>query len=242
MSKGKQAVKKSPKLSTERLAKLRQLSKKIGYEYQDISYLQLALSHRSMGAKNNERLEFLGDSLVNFMIADDLFHQFGNLAEGDMSRIRAHLVKGDTLAIIGREYNLSDYLVLGPGELKSGGFRRDSIIADAVEAIIASVYEDGGLMACRDLVSRFYKERLQKLDPKKVGKDPKTRLQEFLQSHNEELPEYSIISVNGAAHAQEFTVSCYVGKLNSKFEAVASNRRKAEQKAAEIALEALGEL
>ncbi len=234
--------KQPAKLSTERKAKLERLAKTLGYQYQDIAYLQHALTHRSMGANNNERLEFLGDSLVNFMIADALYHQFSKLPEGDMSRIRAHLVKGDTLAVIGREYGISDYLVLGPGELKSGGFRRDSIIADAIEAIIASVYEDGGLDACRELVGRFYAKRLAELDPKKVGKDAKTRLQEYLQSQNEELPEYTIISVNGAAHAQEFTVSCYVNKLNSKFEAVASSRRKAEQKAAEIALEALGQL
>lgn len=236
------AAKKPFKMTQERQNQLLKLAKTLGYEYQDINFLQHALTHRSMGATNNERLEFLGDSLVNFMIADALFHQFNKLPEGDMSRVRAHLVKGDTLAIIGREYNISDYLVLGPGELKSGGYRRDSIIADAVEAIIASVYEDGGLDACRDLVSRFYEKRLAELDPKKVGKDPKTRLQEYLQSQNEQLPEYSIISVNGAAHAQEFTVSCFVGKLNSKFEAVASSRRKAEQKAAETALEALGEM
>ncbi len=229
-------------LNSDRISKLQRLSKKLGYEYQDLALLQHALTHRSMGSINNERLEFLGDSLVNFMVADVLFHQFSNLPEGDMSRVRAHLVKGDTLAVIGREYDLSDYLVLGPGELKSGGYRRDSIIADAVEAIIASVYEDGGLEACRALVMRLYEKRLHDLDPKKVGKDPKTRLQEFLQSRNEQLPEYSIISVNGAAHAQEFTVSCYVNKLNSKFEAVDSSRRKAEQKAAEIALEALGQV
>jgi len=235
-------AKQPQKLSIERKAKLEQLSKRLGYKYNDLAVLQHALTHRSMGAINNERLEFLGDSLVNFMIADALFHQFDRLPEGDMSRVRAHLVKGDTLAVIGREYQLSDYLVLGPGELKSGGFRRDSIIADAVEAIIASVYEDGGLDACRQLVTRFYRKRLAELDPKKVGKDPKTRLQEYLQSQNADLPEYSIISVNGAAHDQEFTVSCYVGKLNSKFEAIATNRRKAEQKAAEIALEALGQL
>lgn len=234
--------KKQAKITKERQAKLEKLAAKLGYQYNDISFLQHALTHRSMGAKNNERLEFLGDSLVNFMIADALFHQFEKLPEGDMSRVRAHLVKGDTLAIIGREYELSDYLVLGPGELKSGGFRRDSIIADAVEAIIASVYEDGGLDACRELVTRFYSKRLAELDPKKVGKDPKTRLQEYLQSQNEQLPEYSIISVNGAAHAQEFTVSCFVNKLNRKFEAVASSRRKAEQKAAETALQALGQL
>ncbi|MCF6253319.1 MAG: ribonuclease III [Thiomicrorhabdus sp.] len=236
------AGKKTAKLSVERLAKLGQLSQKLGYSYQDIRLLQHALTHRSMGAKNNERLEFLGDSLVNFMIADVLFHQFNNLAEGDMSRVRAHLVKGDTLAVIGREYHLSDYLVLGPGELKSGGFRRDSIIADAVEAIIASVYEDGGLDECRALVLRLYNKRLEVLDPKSIGKDPKTRLQEWLQSRNQPLPEYSIITVNGAAHAQEFTISCFVEKLNTKFEASASNRRKAEQKAAESELKALGEV
>lgn len=233
---------RSTLLSTERQAKLQQLSKKLGYEFNDITALQRALTHRSMGATNNERLEFLGDSLVNFIIADVLFHQFTKLPEGDMSRVRAHLVKGDTLAVIGKEYELSDYLVLGPGELKSGGFRRNSIIADSVEAIIAAVYEDGGLEACRALVNRFYEKRLQELDPKKIGKDPKTRLQEYLQSQQQPLPEYSIISVNGAAHAQEFTVSCYVEKLNTKFEATASSRRKAEQKAAETALEALDQL
>ncbi|VAW47009.1 Ribonuclease III [hydrothermal vent metagenome] len=235
------ASKPAKKLSVERLAALGQLSKKLGYQYQDIRLLQHALTHRSMGARNNERLEFLGDSLVNFMIADVLFHQFTNLPEGDMSRVRAHLVKGDTLALIGREYELSNYLVLGPGELKSGGFRRDSIIADAVEAIIASIYEDGGLDACRALVMRLYNKRLEVLDPKNIGKDPKTRLQEWLQSRNQPLPEYSIIIVSGAAHAQEFTVSCFVEKLNTKFEATANNRRKAEQKAAEAALKVLGE-
>lgn len=235
------AAKNQPKLDQERIAKLNQLAKKLGYEYRDLQLLQRALTHRSVGARNNERLEFLGDSLVNYIIADALFHQFSKLPEGDMSRVRAHLVKGDTLAVIGREYDLSDYLVLGPGELKSGGFRRDSIIADAVEAIIASVYEDGGLEQTRDLVHRLYEKRLQQLDPKKVGKDPKTRLQEMLQALNSELPQYSIISVNGAAHAQEFTVSCYVAKLNTKFEATAPSRRKAEQKAAETAIQALEE-
>lgn len=231
------AGKHTSNIEVERERKLVQLSEKLGYRFNDLSLLQWALTHRSAGSRNNERLEFLGDSLVNFMVADALFHQFTKLAEGDMSRIRAHLVKGDTLAVIGKEYQLSEYLILGPGELKSGGFRRESIIADAVEAIIAAVYEDGGLEVCRDLVMRFYAKRLQELDPKKMGKDPKTRLQEFLQSRNQDLPEYSIISVNGAAHAQEFTVSCYVGLLNTKFEASASSRRKAEQKAAQIALD-----
>lgn len=223
----------------EKQAKLKRLSKALGYEYKDVGYLEKALTHRSVGSKNNERLEFLGDSLVNFMIADALFHQFEKISEGDLSRIRAFLVKGETLAKIGKEYQLSDYLMLGPGELKSGGYRRESIIADAVEAIIASVYEDGGLTPCRELVSRLYQERLNELEPEKVGKDPKTRLQEYLQSRHQQLPEYSVISVNGPAHAQEFIVSCYVDQLNRKFEATATNRRKAEQLAAEQALDVL---
>lgn len=229
-------------LDREREAKLLALAKSLGYQFKDLGLLSLALTHRSLGAKNNERLEFLGDSLVNFMVADVLFHQFTKLPEGDLSRIRAHLVKGETLAELGREYDLSLYLSLGPGELKSGGFRRDSIIADAMEAIIAAIYKDGGLDACRDFVSRLYAKRLEALDPDKVGKDPKTRLQEWLQAQQEPLPEYSIISVNGAAHAQNFTVACYVARLNTKFEATDTSRRKAEQKAAEFALEALGQL
>ncbi len=223
----------------EQQDKLKRLTKSLGYDYKDINLLKRALTHRSVGAKNNERLEFLGDSLVNFMIADALYHQFTTISEGDLSRIRAFLVKGETLAKIGREYQLSDYLMLGPGELKSGGYRRDSIIADAVEAIIASVYEDGGLQACRQFVDRIYQKRLKELDPARVGKDPKTRLQELLQSSREDLPEYSVMTVDGPAHAQEFTVSCYVAKLNRKFEASAASRRKAEQLAAEQALEVL---
>ncbi|MGC9385398.1 MAG: ribonuclease III [Hydrogenovibrio sp.] len=223
----------------EKRIKLERLAKALGYQYQNLELLQRALTHRSVGARNNERMEFLGDSLVNFIIADALFHQFHKISEGDLSRIRAYLVKGETLAKIGREYQLSDYLMLGPGELKSGGYRRESIIADTMEAIIASVYEDGGLEACRAFVLRSYENRLKALDPAKVGKDPKTRLQEVLQSSHQELPEYSVISVNGPAHAQDFTVCCYVAKLNRKFEATATNRRKAEQLAAEEALEIL---
>jgi len=226
----------------ERQFKLRQLSTRLGYSFQDETWLELALTHRSAGAKNNERLEFLGDSLVNFIIADLLFEQFTNLPEGDLSRIRAHLVKGETLAKLSRKLALSDMLTLGPGELKSGGYRRESILADALEAIIAAVYQDGGLQACRSFVERLYANKLCELDPQKVGKDPKTRLQEWLQAQQHPLPEYSIISVNGAAHAQVFTVACYVAPLNTKFEATDTSRRKAEQKAAEIALEALGQV
>lgn len=226
----------------ERQFKLRQLSERLGYVFKEVSWLELALTHRSAGAKNNERLEFLGDSLVNFMVADLLFEQFKTLPEGDLSRIRAHLVKGETLAKLAKNLALSELLTLGPGELKSGGYRRESILADALEAIIAAVYQDGGLQACRGFVESLYTSSLHALDPQTVGKDPKTRLQEWLQSQQHPLPDYSIISVNGAAHAQVFTVACYVAPLNTKFEATDTSRRKAEQKAAEIALEALGQV
>jgi ribonuclease-3 len=220
----------------EKQAKLKKLETILGYNFKNINLLKQALTHRSMGAKNNERMEFLGDSLVNFIIADILFHQYKKNSEGDLSRIRAFLVKGETLAIIGKKLNLSNYLMLGPGELKSGGFRRESIIADAVEAIIASVYEDAGHKACYEFVLRIYAKKLQKLDPTSVGKDAKTRLQELLQARQENLPEYTVISASGPAHAQEFVVSCFVAKINRKFEAYATNRRKAEQLSAEQAL------
>ncbi len=230
---------KQSKEKLEPLAELQRLERKLCYKYKDINILHHALTHRSVGAKNNERLEFLGDSLVNFIIADILFHQFKKISEGDLSRIRAHLVKGETLANIGKEHGLSNYLKLGPGELKSGGYRRESIIADAVEAIIASIYEDGGIEPCREFVLQIYKTRLNNIGPEEIGKDSKTLLQELLQSRQQPLPEYSVISVNGPAHAQMFTISCYVEKLNTKFEASAHNRRKAEQKAAQQALEKL---
>lgn len=220
----------------EQQAKIKRLETILGHQYNDIELLKRALTHRSVGAKNNERLEFLGDSLVNFIIADVLFHQYSKISEGDLSRIRAHLVKGETLAVLGKELGLSDYLMLGPGELKSGGFLRESIIADTVEAIIASIYEDAGQAKCNEFVLRLYTKKLNKLDPKKVGKDAKTRLQELLQSRQENLPTYTVISASGPAHAQEFVVSCFVEKLNRKFESSATNRRKAEQLAAEEAL------
>ncbi len=226
-------------IASEKQLKLNKFEIILGHDFTNITLLQRALTHRSMGAKNNERMEFLGDSLVNFIIADILFHKYKNISEGDLSRIRAFLVKGETLAIIGKELNLSEYLMLGPGELKSGGFNRESIIADAVEAIIAAVYEDAGHKACHDFVSRIYTEKLQELDPKKIGKDAKTRLQELLQSRQEELPKYTVISASGPAHSQEFIVSCFVEKINRKFEATATNRRKAEQLSAEQALKIL---
>jgi ribonuclease-3 len=216
----------------------KRLEQRLGHTFNRPALLQQALTHRSAASENNERLEFLGDSLLNFIIGEALFKGFGRLPEGDLSRIRAHLVKGDTLAEIARELDLSDALILGGGELKSGGYRRDSILADAVEALIAAVYLDAGMDACRDLVLRLYDARLQNLDPRKMGKDPKTRLQEWLQKRREPLPEYEVVNVSGPAHDQTFDVVCKVAG-QPPVQARAGSRRKAEQLAAEKALDRL---
>jgi len=217
---------------------LEALAKKLGHAFSDLMLLRQALTHRSAASQNNERLEFLGDSLLNFLIAEALFSNHAQLPEGDLSRLRAHLVKGDTLAQIAREIGLSDYLILGGGELKSGGYRRDSILADAVEAIIAATYLDAGMEACRNLVLRLYRDRLKDVDPKKMGKDAKTRLQEWLQKRKAPLPQYEVLKVSGPAHDQTFHVACHVEGL-PPFEASAGSRRKAEQLAAEKALDKL---
>ena len=215
-----------------------QLEERLGHAFSDPRLLEQALTHRSASSRHNERLEFLGDSLLNCMIADALYHAYQKLPEGDLSRVRAYLVKGETLAEIARELSLSDYLILGGGELKSGGYRRDSILADTVEALIAAVYLDGGMEASRNVVMRLYRDRLATLDPLKVTKDPKTRLQEWLQKRKAPLPEYEVLSISGPAHDQTFQVACrVVGK--PPFDATAGSRRKAEQLAAEKALEAL---
>lgn len=217
---------------------LEALAERLEHAFSDLSLLRQALTHRSAASHNNERLEFLGDSLLNFIIAEALFANHTQLPEGDLSRLRAHLVKGDTLAQIAREIGLSDYLILGGGELKSGGYRRDSILADAVEAIIAATYLDAGMDACQDLVLRLYRDRLKDVDPKKMGKDAKTRLQEWLQKRKAPLPQYEVLKISGPAHDQTFHVACHVEGL-PPFEASAGSRRKAEQLAAEKALDKL---
>lgn len=213
----------------------------IGYSFKDEGLLEQALSHRSFSRKNNERLEFLGDAILNCTIAQALFEQFPNAKEGQMSRLRAHLVKGETLAEIGREFKLGDFLKLGSGELKSGGFRRDSILADAVEAIIGAVSLDSDLATSQQVLLQWYDERLNNLDLKDNIKDSKTRLQEFLQARKLPLPEYEVTSITGEAHQQQFTVHCSVQSLNEPMEGIGSSRRMAEQEAAQSALKALGE-
>lgn len=219
---------------------LDRLQRQIGYEFSEPELLKLALTHRSFGNHNNERLEFLGDSIVNMVIAEHLYLHFEKAREGQLSRLRARMVKGVTLAEIGREFGLGDYLRLGSGELKSGGFRRESILADAVESIIGAIYLDSDFYTCREQVLRWFRERLARLDLQDTQKDPKTRLQEYLQSRQYPLPRYEVISVDGEAHQQTFHVCCELTSLDRKTSGTGSSRRVAEQEAARNALRELG--
>ncbi|ACA85535.1 MULTISPECIES: ribonuclease III [Shewanella] len=220
----------------EPIKNIPRLCRTLGYDFSELALLDHALTHRSAASKHNERLEFLGDSILSIIISDALYHQFPKATEGDLSRMRATLVCGKMLAEIGFEFKLGDYLKLGPGELKSGGFRRESIIADAVEAIIGAVYLDSDLEVTRSLVLGWYKTRLETIQPINQ-KDPKTLLQELLQGYKKPLPVYKVTDIRGEAHAQTFTIECYVEELRKPVVGVASSRRKAEQLAAAQALE-----
>ena len=215
---------------------LGRLIERLGYRFNDPERLRTALTHCSFGAANNERLEFLGDGALNFVVAAALFERFPEAPEGSLSRLRASLVKGETLAEIAADLRLGDHLKLGSGELKSGGFRRASILADALEAIFGAVYLDGGFQAARELILSLYRERLDKVNAERVLKDPKTRLQEWLQGRRLELPRYEVIEVTGAAHDQTFHVRCVVDELPDPTEGKSNSRRRAEQQAAEKAL------
>lgn len=216
------------------------LQRALGHVFDDPALLELALSHRSVGAKNNERLEFLGDSILNHIIAEQLYSRFPVTREGDLSRMRASLVCGETLAEVGRELNLGDHLLLGSGERKSGGRRRGSILADALEALFGAVLLDGGIESCRECVVGLFASRLAKLTLDSATKDPKTRLQEYLQGRQRPLPDYELLGVSGEAHQQQFQVACRLHKPSLAVEGGGSSRRRAEQDAAERALEQLG--
>ena len=218
---------------------LEKLQTVLGYHYQDASLLQQALTHRSAYYKHNERLEFLGDSVLGFIISDALFKQFPDVPEGDLSRMRATLVKGLTLAEIAREFELSDCLILGPGELKSGGFRRESILADTVEALIGAMYLDSNIDTTRERVLAWYASRLAAIEPGIGQKDAKTQLQEWLQGRKQALPVYQVIEVKGEAHNQAFTIHCIIQGFEQPIIGTGTSRRKAEQQAAEKALEQL---
>jgi ribonuclease-3 len=213
------------------------LQTRISYSFTQPELLQQALTHRSFSASNNERLEFLGDSVLNFIIAHQLFNLFPYLPEGDLSRLRAKLVKEASLAEIATELHLGDALKLGEGELKSAGWRRPSILADALEAIVGAVYLDGGFDAAQKVVALLYREKLGTIDPKSIDKDAKSQLQEYLQSKKMDLPEYQVVSIEGEAHAQTFTVQCFIKKLQLTTTGVGTSRRVAEQQAAKLAMD-----
>lgn len=218
---------------------LERLQRKINYQFKDKALLKQALTHRSAAKFHNERLEFLGDAILNLTIAEALYHQFPKSDEGDLSRMRATLVREPTLAGIAREFELGDYMLLGPGELKSGGFRRESILADCIEAIIGAISLDSHLAEASQVVRNWYQTLLQEIKPGDNQKDPKTRLQEYLQGHRLPLPVYQVVDVQGEAHCQVFTVECHVHNLDRTFIGKSSSRRKAEQAAAEQILQEL---
>lgn len=211
------------------------LMRKIGYQFQEPALLEQALTHRSCKGQHNERLEFLGDALLGLVIAEALFARFPQTREGDLTRMRSSLVKGVTLASIAQELGLSEFLRLGPGELKSGGFRRESILADALEAIIGAIYLDTGMAACKAQIMLWFEQRLDEITPGQQ-KDSKTLLQEYLQGLRKPLPTYDVIATAGEAHQQTFTVRCTVPGM-APITATGSSRRKAEQDAAQYALE-----
>lgn len=211
---------------------LPRLCRHLDYEFKSLSFLKQALTHRSANVKNNERFEFLGDSILSMVISHALFKRFPDQNEGQLSRLRAHLVKGEMLAHIALELNLGDYLYLGQGELKSGGFRRASTLADALEAVFAAIFFDGGFDAAQQVILKLYQSRLDDSDLNDTLKDPKTQLQEYLQSKKIPLPEYTLINVLGEEHEQVFYVRCELHGLNQSAEGHAETRRKAEQIAA----------
>ena len=217
------------------------LLRALNYRFQDASLVEQALTHRSVGHHNNERLEFLGDAILGCVIAEELYRRFPAASEGDLTRLRATLVKGDTLAEIGKGLVLGDYIRLGSGELKSGGFRRGSILACAVEALIGAVYLDGGFDAAKPLVLGLYQDRLGSVSPEDELKDPKTRLQEFMQSRKLPLPLYDLVKVEGEAHIQTFYIECVVETMKERISGHGSSRRKAEQSAAKKMLKILTE-
>lgn len=208
------------------------------YRFRDPGLATLALTHRSAGKPNNERMEFLGDALLGALVAELLFEAHPNASEGELSRLRAQLVNGQALAVIGRELELGDDLKLGPGELKSGGFRRDSILADAFEALVAAVYFDDGYDACRQVVRRLFSPRVAEI--KRSSKDAKTRLQEWLQGRGLPLPSYELTDSYGEDHAKIFDVSCTIDEPEPiRVEGRGGSRRAAEQDAAETVLRRL---
>ena len=215
-----------------------QLQTRLGHTFTDVSWLELALKHRSFGEHNNERLEYLGDAVLGMVIAEALFNAFPNAREGHLTRARARLVKEPTLASLARELSLGPCLLLGSGELRSGGRGRDSILSDAFEAVLGAVYQDAGFDVARTVILGLFESRLVDINPTQLEKDPKTRLQEYLQGRSEPLPEYEIVEESGEPHDRFYRVSCTIAGFEPFF-GEGQGRRKAEQAAATLALEAI---
>lgn len=216
---------------------LDRLQQRLGYSFRDPALLKQALTHRSCGRHNNERLEFLGDSVLNFVMSSLLYDSFGRIDEGDLSRMRANLVNQHALHEIAQRLELGEHLLLGQGDLKSGSFRRPSILADATEAVFGAIYLDNGFDAVRSVIAALYAPVLRTVDPLTVGKDAKTLLQEYLQGRQIPLPVYSVVATRGAAHNQLFEVECAIPKLSVRALGSGASRRAAEQGAARLALD-----
>ena len=215
------------------------VARKLGHTFVDQALFRTALTHRSFGVPNNERLEFLGDGILDFVIADALYHRFPELPEGDLSRLRANLVRQETLHQLALAVDVGECLRLGEGELKSGGARRPSILADALEALFGAIYLDAGFTAAQTVIGRLYAPLLDELKPGQFQKDAKTRLQEWLQGKKKALPRYQMIEATGAAHEQRFEVACEIDSPSLRTVGHGSSRRIAEQVAAELALKEL---
>ncbi len=218
---------------------LTDLADRLGHVFNQPALLRQALTHRSYGSHNNERLEFLGDSVLNCAVATLLFHRFQQLPEGDLSRLRSHLVKESSLAELALTLDLGSHLRLGEGEIRSGGFMRPSVLADAMEAVIGAIYLDAGFVVAGMVVNRLYENRLTGLDPRTLGKDPKTLLQELLQGRKIALPQYTVLTTEGEAHCQTFLVECSIPALKLSTQGKGNSRRAAEQLAAQAAYERL---
>jgi len=215
------------------------LARRLGHAFTDPQLMRQALTHRSHGGADNERLEFLGDGILNCVVAVLLYESFPRIDEGGLSRLRARLVRQESLALIAQNLALSDHLLLGEGELKSGGFRRPSILADTLEALVGAVFLDAGFEAARQVVGSLMRDAIAGLDPRAEDRDPKTRLQEVLQSRRISLPVYRVLATRGAAHDQQFEVACEIAAFQISAVALGSSRRAAEQVAAEQALQQL---
>lgn len=207
-------------------------AKNLGYDFHQPALLRQALTHRSHSVPNNERLEFLGDSVLNFVVALRLYDSFPKLSEGELSRLRANLVNQASLFEVADKLHIGDFIAFGEGELKSGGFRRPSILADALEAVFGAVFLDGGFGAAENLVGNLFADKIAALDPKAVAKDAKTQLQEWLQGRKIALPAYNVSNIRGEAHDQTFCVECSVASMHVKASGEGASRRAAEQAAA----------